>query len=264
VRLTNGSAAKIVDYTYEPYGKASADTASTNAFQYTGRENDGAGLNYYRARYQHPVLGRFVSEDPIGLRGGDNVYAYVGGVPTLYSDPTGELVWLAGTAAIGAAIGALTNMASTILDPCWNGSLGTLALNGAIGAGTGALAGVALGTGIPGIASGALAGGGIGAINGIATGIAGGNLNWSSVGMQAGIGAVTGSLGGMIGSIGTLGALPAVGVRPMLGQATAAVSAGNQTATAAAGLYSTIANATVPQNLGGFAYPSAPISCGCP
>jgi len=26
-------------------------TISTNSFQFTGRENDGAGLNYYRARY---------------------------------------------------------------------------------------------------------------------------------------------------------------------------------------------------------------------
>lgn len=90
VRLTNGSAAKIVDYTYEPYGKASADAASTNAFQYTGRENDGTGLNYYRARYQHPALGRFISEDPIGLAGGLNVYAYVDGDPVLFSDPLGH------------------------------------------------------------------------------------------------------------------------------------------------------------------------------
>jgi len=91
VRLTNGSAAKIVDYTYEPYGKASADTASTNAFQYTGRENDGTGLSYYRPRYHHPVLGSFVSEDPIGLAGGPNLYAYVNGNPVGGRDPLGLL-----------------------------------------------------------------------------------------------------------------------------------------------------------------------------
>jgi len=66
-----------------------ADAASTNAFQYTGRENDGTGLNYYRARYQHPVLGRFISEDPIGLAGGQNAYTYAYGNPITFKDPTG-------------------------------------------------------------------------------------------------------------------------------------------------------------------------------
>ncbi|MGH8670010.1 MAG: RHS repeat-associated core domain-containing protein, partial [Burkholderiales bacterium] len=89
VRLTDGSAVKIVDYTYEAYGNTSADAATTNAFQYTGRENDGTGLNYYRARYQHPVLGRFISEDPIGLEGGENLYSYVFGDPVSLVDPSG-------------------------------------------------------------------------------------------------------------------------------------------------------------------------------
>ena len=38
-----------------------------NSYQYTGRENDGTGLYFYRARYYAPALGRFISEDPIGL-----------------------------------------------------------------------------------------------------------------------------------------------------------------------------------------------------
>ena len=87
IRLTDAAATKLVDYTYEPYGKTSADAGSTNAFQYTGRENDGTGLYYYRARYMSPVMGRFVSEDPIGLAGGDNIYAYVGGDPVRSTRP---------------------------------------------------------------------------------------------------------------------------------------------------------------------------------
>jgi RHS repeat-associated protein len=76
---------------YDPYGTtvASGDTSS-NPFQYTGRENDGTGLYYYRARYYNPSLGRFVSEDPIGFQSGPNLYAYAGGDPISYTDPQGE------------------------------------------------------------------------------------------------------------------------------------------------------------------------------
>jgi RHS repeat-associated protein len=47
-------------------------------------------LYYYRARYYHPRLQRFVSEDPIGFSGGDmNLYAYVENDPVNLADPWG-------------------------------------------------------------------------------------------------------------------------------------------------------------------------------
>jgi RHS repeat-associated protein len=88
--LTNASQAITTSYTYEPYGQTTITGAAIgNPFGYTGRENDGTGLYYYRARYYHPTLGRFVSEDPVGLRGGYNLSAYVGGNPLNYVDPLG-------------------------------------------------------------------------------------------------------------------------------------------------------------------------------
>jgi RHS repeat-associated protein len=58
--------------------------------QYTGRENDGTGLMYYRARYYHAGCARFISEDPIGWASGQtNNYAYVGGSPVMRRDPSG-------------------------------------------------------------------------------------------------------------------------------------------------------------------------------
>jgi RHS repeat-associated protein len=52
--------------------------ATGNAFLYTGWENDLTGLYYYRARYYHPTLQRFISEDPIEFAGGDvSLYGYV-------------------------------------------------------------------------------------------------------------------------------------------------------------------------------------------
>lgn len=77
-------------YAYSPYGETvTLGPDEGNPLQYTGRENDGTGLYYYRARYYDPVLKRFVSNDPIGTKGGINLYAYVGGDPIKHSDPFG-------------------------------------------------------------------------------------------------------------------------------------------------------------------------------
>lgn len=89
LRLTDAAGDKLVDYTYDPYGATTADAASANPFQYTGRENDGNGLYYYRARYYAPGMGRFIQSDPIGLEGGINTYEYVGGNPISKTDPRG-------------------------------------------------------------------------------------------------------------------------------------------------------------------------------
>jgi RHS repeat-associated protein len=89
--LTDDMGAVQTQYTYEPFGAASlTGTADANPFQYTGRENDGTGLYYYRARYYHPTLQRFLSEDPIGFEGGDvNLYGYVANNPLTFIDPLG-------------------------------------------------------------------------------------------------------------------------------------------------------------------------------
>ncbi|WP_147298044.1 RHS repeat-associated core domain-containing protein [Trinickia dinghuensis] len=90
VALTDGSGAIKTSYQYEPYGNASVSgETGTNAVQFTGRENDGTGLYYYRGRYYHPGFGRFIAEDPIGFAGGTDLYAYVGGSPINRVDPLG-------------------------------------------------------------------------------------------------------------------------------------------------------------------------------
>ncbi|MEQ9450858.1 MAG: RHS repeat-associated core domain-containing protein [Pseudomonadales bacterium] len=47
----------------------------------------GSYYNYFRT--YDPTIGRYTQSDPIGLRGGLNRYAYVGGNPLKYSDPRG-------------------------------------------------------------------------------------------------------------------------------------------------------------------------------
>jgi RHS repeat-associated protein len=91
VALADGSGTVQTEYTYEPFGKATTTgSSSTNSFAYTGREVDGTGLYYYRARYYHPGAQRFVAEDPLGFAGGDvNLSAYVSNNAPNLTDPLG-------------------------------------------------------------------------------------------------------------------------------------------------------------------------------
>lgn len=98
--LTNNAGAIVEQYSYDPYGATTASMSGfDNPYQYTGRENDGDGLYYYRARYYAPAMGRFISEDPLGFGGGgENFYGYVLQDPINFNDPFG--LW---TFQIGAS-----------------------------------------------------------------------------------------------------------------------------------------------------------------
>jgi len=88
--LTDSTGTFQAQYTYEPFGNTAVTGTSTNSYQYTGRENDGTGLYYYRARYYSAALQRFIGEDPLRLKDGTNKYAYVSNSPTNFTDPLGR------------------------------------------------------------------------------------------------------------------------------------------------------------------------------
>jgi len=119
--LTDDAGAVQTSYTYEPFGTTTlTGQANGNPLQYTGRENDGTGLYYYRARYYSPARQRFISEDPLEFYGGDpNLYAYVSNSPMNYTDPAGES-WVAPAAgcAVGAAVGYGLSGRKGILGGC--------------------------------------------------------------------------------------------------------------------------------------------------
>jgi RHS repeat-associated protein len=85
--LADPSGGLPTTYTYAPFGETTVTgLPSPNSFQFTGRENDGSGLLYYRARYHDAIRHRFLSQDPIGFLGGDkNLYAF------LANDPVGSV-----------------------------------------------------------------------------------------------------------------------------------------------------------------------------
>jgi RHS repeat-associated protein len=97
---------------------------------------------YYRARYYHPQLSRFISEDPIGFGGGDiNLYSYVFNQPTGLRDPSGMVVdpisWTA--AAIMCGGGATVGVSYMVLSGR-KPTIENLAAGAAAGCGAGMIA----------------------------------------------------------------------------------------------------------------------------
>jgi len=91
IALTDSNGQVRTQYSYDPHGVTTmSGEQHDNSFQYTGRENDGTGLYYYRARYYSPSMHRFTAPDPIGLDAGINFYAYTLNNPINLSDPFGE------------------------------------------------------------------------------------------------------------------------------------------------------------------------------
>lgn len=106
IKITDMFGMTIKDYKYSPYGKEEtfrfdsstnnpwilqwkAETTKIhNPFRYAGEYFDEeTGFIYLRNRYYDTKSSRFVSEDPI--RDGLNWYAYCGGNPITFVDPSG-------------------------------------------------------------------------------------------------------------------------------------------------------------------------------
>jgi len=74
-----GSAAH---FEYSPFGKttvASGSIPNRFAFRFSSEYHDSeTNLVYYNYRYYSPELGGWLNRDPIGERGGENLYGFVG------------------------------------------------------------------------------------------------------------------------------------------------------------------------------------------
>jgi RHS repeat-associated protein len=129
---------------FDSFGRILSETNPSVSFRYgyTGRERDlESGLDYYRARYYDPQVGRFISVDPMGFEAGDtNLYRYVGNNSTNATDPSGELIQIGGAALAGGIFGGLYALANDIETNKfgWD-TIGNVARGAAIGAATAAV-----------------------------------------------------------------------------------------------------------------------------
>ena len=80
-------------YEYDPFGRTiveSGPNAVDFAYRFSTKPRDPAtGLYYYGYRFYDPLTGRWINRDPIGERGGVNLYRFVGNVSTFNVDVLG-------------------------------------------------------------------------------------------------------------------------------------------------------------------------------
>ena len=80
-------------YAYDSFGNIlsmSGALASANVYRFAGKEwNERTGFYYFARRYYDPNLQRFINRDPIGERGGRNLYEYCRNNPVSLIDLLG-------------------------------------------------------------------------------------------------------------------------------------------------------------------------------
>ncbi len=99
--ITDGNGVVVWRWRSKPFGDSAPDEDPdgdgikvTLNLRFPGQYYDQeTGLYYNYYRYYDPSTGRYITSDPIGLEGGLNTYAYVGGNPFRYFDIYGLEVW---------------------------------------------------------------------------------------------------------------------------------------------------------------------------
>ena len=96
IAKTNAAGSLIETSEYEPYGKL-LNRANDDRMGYTGHVQDAAtGFTYMQQRYYDPMIGRFLSVDPVtadSATGANfNRYWYANNNPYKFTDPDGRMI----------------------------------------------------------------------------------------------------------------------------------------------------------------------------
>jgi RHS repeat-associated protein len=210
----------VWEATYAPFGEATLkpdlDPVLENHLRFPGQHYDSeTGFHYNGFRDYHPGIGRYLQADPIGLKGGMNVFAYALNNPVNWTDPSGQAVPL-GIAIARVAIGAAAGAAGGWVAGKMQGNTFSAVVGGIVGGVVGGAVGLVspqTSNTVGGMIGGAIAG----AIGGAAGGVIGGAIDinqsepdasitdWAwSIGLGASKGIAVGTMaGGITGGIGT-------------------------------------------------------------
>jgi RHS repeat-associated protein len=92
------------------FGPVRTHTGASTQWSFTGEQNDPSGLEYLRARYYDPAIGRFLTRDPVPFI---QRYAYVGNNPVRFTDPYG--LWCPpGAGAVCDKVGDVVDKAGDV------------------------------------------------------------------------------------------------------------------------------------------------------
>jgi RHS repeat-associated protein len=119
--LFDNSGTVVERYVYDPFGQVTVldagwNVLATSAFGWVylhqgDRLDSVSGLYHFRHRDYSPTLGRWTRLDPIRYAAGDvNLYRVVFNAPTVYTDPSGQIIPLliiGGAALALAGVGGL-------------------------------------------------------------------------------------------------------------------------------------------------------------
>jgi RHS repeat-associated protein len=94
-QLIQKNGAKVWEGEFRAFGELTAETGSwENRLRFPGQYYDEETNNYYNYfREYDPKTGRYLESDPIGLKGGVNLYAYSNMDPVVNIDPLGLAYW---------------------------------------------------------------------------------------------------------------------------------------------------------------------------
>ena len=126
ISIVNGNGTEFVRYTYDAWGNVTTDGSATNLrfynpLRYRGYVYDEeTGLYYLQSRYYNPEIGRFINGDGFTSTGqgvlGNNMFAYCGNNPVIYTDKHGNLYEK--DAGFGGGFGGFSGGGGT----AWSGS----------------------------------------------------------------------------------------------------------------------------------------------
>lgn len=93
--FVDASGVVVARYVYDAWGNVLSETVMASAlagnrYRFQGREYSTlTGLYNFRARWYDPMTGRWLSKDPLGIKGGLNLYEFCNNAPANFVDPSG-------------------------------------------------------------------------------------------------------------------------------------------------------------------------------